>query len=1090
MSFVTAVRDYIDWINSSFDAFSATFGGPMTTWAFFQSTLLYLLSSIKVGVLYVVTFQWLHDLVYLPVLIPRCTESILKEQLYFLGIRAPFFTFGETPTLLQNKLIIGFLNSCFCCLPVSCAHIIGLRQYYLQGWRMGLATNAGIVLGNTLFLCAVLFGWRGVLIPWLQFEPWNYVLGCLILVLAIREFYLNKESAKWLRHRFGGDQKFFRTGFYAFALTLCDQSFIFQHLSNLTLGLETNFIEPLTGTSHGLFFQHIWYILGFVLGSVVFTCVFFQCADGVRYLVTRVNWRMPTMLFSIYFSRFSYFYLIITAAATLPFYGVDYLVTRPLGFVPYDTGLTPSIFVGYTIQDRFLENLGVPVKGEKFFPEEHDEDVAGFDRGVYLHRTPYDFTGTPDMRGIESFRIPIEEYWRTRFRRRTDYRPIFHLKEGRKKQYRRIIEKFSLLTRLADQKEKRTQATLQSILDDLRPALETDAKRKEKSLKMVTYGVDIPFDQFTITDNFVLPFDAYKKDLSTNVSNAYKKFIRRLRTLLTKPTLTKKDEYNLANLLEDVDFQIDNAQNTPRENFYKDVKKAGFNLFLGRDFRPKRYDPEKYYISPTITQKLHLTHPNDDKGQKILHYRMRKNPYFVNLLRTDIDGFLARQPQSHTLTSKEEAELFYKRSMMNDYYNTMRRYRYMFEVPPAYFDFLDGYGSTKSFAHKVFNHQFNGTYRMVRRIMSIDLNPVTNPEQRRVVKFDMPLFDDSASGNPMLHEELEKRIETKVQKRGATSRIRRAQRRSKRSFFRGSNTHPLYAGWDEQKRQFVLTNRLLPTALTGRRIRVPTEYKEFKQLAGFAEEKREQRKIRRKLGSTRTQINFTLWPIQKQMINDPLLWKTRRGVYANDNVLHHASSFPVLPEETTQEKATTQETPNKSSPKEENREIRLPRGVKQKKRTFFPKQKEAKIPRKNQLAPSEIALRDRYFVMRFLPGFDFSKTFETFFSSLMVLPDQGKEEDIARLKQEVAINIDKEIKRIGSSDEFVIQQWPSGLRFTRPDDEFKWWLEEDPPPPFADRGGFVWPGHENLKFDIKTYVPQIHLPKISSRAFTHKRIRK
>lgn len=79
MVFVTAIRDYIDWINASFDAL----GQEMSAVQFLQQTFFYLASSLKVGLIYIATFQWLRDLAYLPILIPQYTEAIVKEQLYF-----------------------------------------------------------------------------------------------------------------------------------------------------------------------------------------------------------------------------------------------------------------------------------------------------------------------------------------------------------------------------------------------------------------------------------------------------------------------------------------------------------------------------------------------------------------------------------------------------------------------------------------------------------------------------------------------------------------------------------------------------------------------------------------------------------------------------------------------------------------------------------------------------------------------------------------------------------------------------------------------------------------------------------------------
>ena len=66
--------------------------------------------------------------------------------------------------------------------------------------------------------------------------------------------------------------------------------------------------------------------------------------------------------------------------------------------------------------------------------------------------------------------------------------------------------------------------------------------------------------------------------------------------------------------------------------------------------------------------------------------------------------------------------------------------------------FLLAYGGTKSLAHKVYNHQFKGTYRVARRLLSVDLRPENQigslKNRKRVLKYDQPLYDETKSHNP------------------------------------------------------------------------------------------------------------------------------------------------------------------------------------------------------------------------------------------------------------------------------------------------------------------------------------------------------
>ena len=138
MSFVTAVRDYVDLINASFDSFQQTFGSEMTLAALLKGTSLYLWQSVKIAFLYVVTLQWLRDLAYLPVIIPNFTFDSFRTVFVkypSLPVTTSAMSFlSGAPTLVQNKFVVGFFNSFFASLPLTFAHLISARQFYVKGW--------------------------------------------------------------------------------------------------------------------------------------------------------------------------------------------------------------------------------------------------------------------------------------------------------------------------------------------------------------------------------------------------------------------------------------------------------------------------------------------------------------------------------------------------------------------------------------------------------------------------------------------------------------------------------------------------------------------------------------------------------------------------------------------------------------------------------------------------------------------------------------------------------------------------------------------------------------------------------------------
>jgi hypothetical protein len=48
---------------------------------------------------------------------------------------------------------------------------------------------------------------------------------------------------------------------------------------------------------------------------------------------------------------------------------------------------------------------------------------------------------------------------------------------------------------------------------------------------------------------------------------------------------------------------------------------------------------------------------------------------------------------------------------------------------------------------------------------------------------------------------------------------------------------------------------------------------------------------------------------------------------------------------------------------------------------------------------------------------------------------------------------------------------PFGLGLTTTDAPLGWWVKTKPPVAYADRGGFIWPGHETLKINLEKFIP-------------------
>jgi len=1010
MVFVTAVRDYIDFINDNL----ATLGQGMSTPQIVQQTALYVVESCKLALLYIVTLQWLRDFTYLPILIPKYTGLIYKEALVLAGDPSlNIFTFGETPTIVQNKFFVGFFNSIFACLPFSCAHLVALRRFYLQGWPVALTTSLGIIAGHFFFLTSVLFGWRSLIFPWLHLEPWNYIIGLVLITNIVYNFSRPAGVAQHRRLTSKDLQVYISTGLVAFLLTLCEQGVIFQHITTFTVGLEPSFLEPLTGTSQNLVLAHSIYILGFLLGSFVFTFLSYGAAVGFRFIITQIC-RITEVRFHMYYQRYSRYLIMVIALTTIPFYGLDYFVINPLGFIPNDTALTRgSLFAPNTELDSwFKEHNGQYSEGIpellRTYPAMADYPLAGFDRGIYLsHKVglinPDSGTGQ-DFVTDEDYMLPVENAWRSRRKReKTERRDLMMRHKASLQRIKFWLRKIA--PNLSESEKSRLEQGQQKEAGSDNKEAAAFAARAKRNKQWVPEQ----FNQFTILDHYSTRRKTYRLPLPKEI---LVELIDDGHQLLKKKGNFRKNHFERITKLEDTLDTVKARKRAQTDDFLQEGRRKNLRRLSDKTLRNvSRYslvqDFEKQALLGLNTS---FADPNDSRNfyflrlweymntflpeevqsrklksnnlkvpfqrRKHRHFNrsFRNNVYYKPLMRTDIDAFLNRQPKHHALMPAEEAELYFKRTMLSDYYNSMRRYKNMNNKRR----FLLAYGGTKSLAHKVYNHQFKGSYRVARRLLSVDLRPANQPNslknRQRVLKYDQPLYDETKSHNPMLHEELQKRredINQDLQRKATRSQKARGILRAKRlPFFRAANTRPFYCGWDTKKRQFVLTNRYAPRKTAG--------------MKGLHRRDPKKGHLRR--------LTFKSWPIK-----NPYYTGTEDSLNVN---------------------------------------LEADRWNDKNLRGVFP------TNRRNRLDYKKKA--NRYLANMFDP---------------LVSPSEEQYGRYYALRPDPS----------GLRPWEKFPEWPAGFDMRAWMQPIDWWHNEYRPTPFADRGGFVWPGHEKLK---DQYLPK------------------
>ena len=187
-------------------------------------------------------------------------------------------------------------------------------------------------------------------------------------------------------------------------------------------------------------------------------------------------------------------------------------------------------------------------------------------------------------------------------------------------------------------------------------------------------------------------------------------------------------------------------------------------------------------------------------------YRQFRDKYNTNILyrklmRLNNFSFLSGQPKTSNLSAFDEISLFNHRTAMQRYLESVHRYKHIIREQ----------GTT--FPEKIYNQQFKGSLSFVRKFNAVEISevgeqleidssdsfgqgPAFNPgydAPKKVLKYDQPLYkktkDESLS---LMHEELPRKRKFKPKR-----------------FLKSNDTRPLYIGWDNMLRKFMIKSAVI-----------------------------------------------------------------------------------------------------------------------------------------------------------------------------------------------------------------------------------------------------------------------------------------
>jgi len=211
-------------------------------------------------------------------------------------------------------------------------------------------------------------------------------------------------------------------------------------------------------------------------------------------------------------------------------------------------------------------------------------------------------------------------------------------------------------------------------------------------------------------------------------------------------------------------------------------------------FRTDEYESQRDVSSGTYLPETQVYRQFREKYNTNILYR--------KLMQLNNFSFLSGQPKTSNLSAKDEISLYNRRISMQRYLNSVHRYKRIIRK------------QSTSFPEKVYNQQFKGSLNFVRKFNAVELSEagqsldeefvdmfdqsrMINPgtaSKKKVLKYDQPLYKKNKDEQlALLHEELPAKPKHLRPKR----------------FLKPNDTRPLYIGWDNSLRKFMIKSAIV-----------------------------------------------------------------------------------------------------------------------------------------------------------------------------------------------------------------------------------------------------------------------------------------
>jgi threonine/homoserine/homoserine lactone efflux protein len=459
MTLVTALKDYVEVVHKLTETAPAYINNH-TDYTDFITLSTYLFSTIKQGVFSFLSFEWASNLFYLPIIVPQMASAMFSEISVFDGQFHNLFTFLDGPVTqnfnfvnagtgvasadimgpsgylknvndlslpisLFDKFLIGVSNSLFFWIPTSAATFLCLRRFAMQGVESGYAAALGTLTANLFWLASVVLGLRFIVIPWTSFDLARYWLGFLLLVKYFWDNRLPSKEVKLFNGSSSPNARMNIFGFH-FLLALTEQSSLYPFLTNLSSSSQATALESFSANNSSEFFSlHIFYLLGIFIGSFSLIHIICFLLEEPAYSVYLWFTKNSEKFFFNFktvgdFVRIVHFFFqtvtLIFALSSLPYLGIEYAITNPLGFVPNDQifhQFKQTALLTHSTSPTYYRSRSNFV-GQKFF--RYDDWEEFYQKNIPLDTSLYD-QGSYRLYTMEDLHYGADYEW---LRRRSE----------------------------------------------------------------------------------------------------------------------------------------------------------------------------------------------------------------------------------------------------------------------------------------------------------------------------------------------------------------------------------------------------------------------------------------------------------------------------------------------------------------------------------------------------------------------------------------------------------------------------------------------------------------------------------------------